>query len=265
MKLINTEILPGETLFELGLENIKMREHIYSLLDLPRAEVILDIGCGYGHDLLQIGKRAAAHAKLFGIDQSEKAIKEAEQLVAGDPRYSFSVVDVASGLPFGSETVDIAFSINVLECIPSKDTFLTEVYRVLRPDGQVVFAHFDWDSQLINGRNKTLIRKLTQAYNDWKQPWMAECDAWMGRRLQPLFNKSGLFEGEIYTYTLTNTEYSPGYYGYERIKEMGLMVKHGIIQRVEYESFCNDIAEVFKNGEYFFSITMFIGVGRKRR
>ena len=135
---------------------------------------------------------------------------------------------------------------------------------MLRPNGQVVFAHFDWDTPLFNGRDKALIRKLVRDYNDWKQPWMAECDAWMGRRLKPLFDNSGLFAGDIQTYTLVNTEYAPGYYGYERLKEMGLMVDHGIVDLVQYESFRNDIMATVKSGEYFFSITMFIYSGRKR-
>lgn len=253
-----------KNLFELGPDSIAMREYIYSLLDLSRTEAILDIGCGNGYDLLRIGAMASTNARLFGIDKSEKAIKEAEHRVAGDPRYSVSVVDAASGLPFESGTIDIAFSINFLECIRSKDKFLDDLYRILRPTGQVVFAHFDWDSQLINGRDKALIRKMLQRYNDWKQPWMAECDAWMGRRLGPLFSRSGLFDGDIHTYILTNTEYAPGFYGYERIKEMGLMVEYGIIDRFEYKAFCDNSSESVKKGEYFLSITMFIYSGREK-
>lgn len=132
-------------MFELGPDNIMMREHIYSHLDLCQAEAILNIGCGHGYDLLRIGTMASDNARLFGIDRSVKAIKEAKQCMGGDPRYSFSVVDAASGLPFGSETIDIAFSSNFLECIRSKDKFLDAVYRILRPNGQVVFAHCDWD------------------------------------------------------------------------------------------------------------------------
>jgi hypothetical protein len=33
---------------------------------------------------------------------------------------------------------------------------------------------------------------------------------------------------------------------------MGLMVEHGIIDRLEYKAFCDDLRESVKKGEYFF-------------
>lgn len=110
-------------------------------------------------------------------------------------------------MPFEDETFDVVFSNNVLECITDKGKLLSEIARVLKPSGQVVCAHFDWDSQLIDGTDKALVRKIVQTFNDWQQGWMDDCDAWMGRRLWKTFNRSKLFNGEIQCHVLTNTKY----------------------------------------------------------
>lgn len=100
-------------------------------------------------------------------------------------------------------------------------------------------------------------------FGDWKQKWMTDCDSWMGRRLWGTFNRTGLFKGNIYTYVLTNTKFCAPYYGYERIKDFGTLVKHGVIKKEEYENFYKDIVNLSQNGEYFYAITMYIYVGRK--
>ena len=111
-------------MFELGPDNIKMRQYIYSFLDLAGAKAIIGIGCGYGYDLLQLGKMASINTRLYGIDRSEKAIEETNRTISADPRYSASVVDADARLPFGNESIDIVFSLNFLECIRSKDKLL---------------------------------------------------------------------------------------------------------------------------------------------
>jgi len=40
---------------KLGPDDLKMREFIYSLIDITSARSILDLGCGDGLDLIKIG------------------------------------------------------------------------------------------------------------------------------------------------------------------------------------------------------------------
>jgi ubiquinone/menaquinone biosynthesis C-methylase UbiE len=173
------------------------------------------------------------------------------------------VADASVALPFRSEQFDVVFSHNVLESITGKEALLNEVHRILRRWGQVLFAHFDWDSQLVNGIDKNLVRKILQAYADWKQAWMTDHDAWMGRRLWGTFQRNGLFEGDVYSYVLTNTKFEPGYYGTERIKEFQALVPAGFIDQQEYDAFYQGVEALARRGEYFYSITTYIYVGRR--
>jgi ubiquinone/menaquinone biosynthesis C-methylase UbiE len=244
-------------------DNARMREFIYSLMEIPAAGAILDVGCRDGYDLRRIGELASRDARLVGLDLSPEAIETAEKEMAHDRRYSFAVADVSLGPPCQREAFDVVFSNNVLECVIDKDALLREVHRVLRPDGQVVFAHFDFDSQTIDGEDRALVRKLIHTFGDWKQKWMADCDAWMGRRLWRTFRRTGLFEGSIHTYVLTNTEFAPQHYGYGQISGFEALARHGLISQAEYDSFYQDVQALAKRGEYFYAITMFIYVGKK--
>jgi ubiquinone/menaquinone biosynthesis C-methylase UbiE len=251
------------TMADRSPDNAKMRESIYSLMAIPTASAILDVGCGDGYDLQRIGALASRETRLVGLDASPEQVKIAAKEMERDPRYSFALADISRGLPCAGETFDIVFSNNVLECIPDKDALLRELHRVLRPQGQVVFAHFDFDSQLFDGVDKGLVRKLTHAAGDWQQKWMADCDAWMGRRLWRTFRHTGLFEGSIHTYVLTNTEFDPDHYGYHQIANFAALVRHGLISQQEHDAFREAIEDLARRGEYFYSITMFIYVGRK--
>ena len=240
-----------------------MRNYIYSLIDFTDLETILDIGCGDGYDLIEIGKKATDSTTLIGLDLMEDSIEKAKSRTDKDLRFSFKSHDITKGIPFKKEYFDVVFSNNMLECIRDKDALLEEIHRVLKPNGQIICAHFDWDSQLIDGMNKNLVRKIVQTYNDWQQDWMTDIDAWMGRRLWRTFNGTGLFEGKIYTYVLTNTELSEPYYGYRRINDFKKLVNQGLITRKEYSKFLKDIEMFAENDKYFYSITMYIYAGRK--
>ncbi len=250
-------------MIEPGADDIKVRQYIYSLIDITSAKSILDIGCGTGYDLKQIAKLTQKRMRLVGIDTSRKKIEAAHIATKNDAYFSFFIRDVSSGLLFKNGEFDVVYSKNLLECIPNKETLIKEVHRVLRSNGQVLFAHWDWDSQVIDGENKALVRKIIHRFSDWKQKWMANCDSWMGRRLWRTFNRTDLFKGNIYTYALTNTNFCAPYYGYARIKDFETLVSKGMIRKEEYEAFYKDIVNLSQGGEYFYSITMYIYVGRK--
>ncbi len=242
---------------------VEMLEYVYGLLDLRGATSILDVGCGDGYDVHQISKRADGTCRFWGIDSSPRAIQSASEVTGWDGRFTFSIIDASASLPFADAQFDVVFSKNALECIADRVALLREMHRLLRERGQIVLAHYDWDSQVFAAKNKPLTRKLVHAFGDWQQDWMADCDAWMGRRLWGLCQGSGLFEGHVHTYVLTNTQFCAPYYGYARVNDFREMAERGLITRQEFDAFYRDTLELSDTGEYFYSITMYIYLGRK--
>jgi SAM-dependent methyltransferase len=243
-------------------DGLKLREWLYRLLDWRGASAVLDLGCGDGGDLRRLASLVPGAARLVGVDSSVKSI-EAARATISDARFDWHAHDVSHGLPFADSEFDALFSLNLLECVPDKAALLGEMARVLRPGGQVICAHWDWDTQTLDGADKALVRQIVQAFSDWQQAWMAASDGWMGRRLWPTFQRSGLFVGQIETYTLTNTVFAPGWVGYEQIGAFGALARRGLISADDYARFRDDIAAQAARGEYFYSIMLYVYVGQK--
>lgn len=210
-----------------------------------------------------LARQVPRGVRLVGIDSSEESVEAARAATERDPRFKFVRHDVTAGLPFESEAFDRILCVNVLEAIADKSALLQEVHRVLSPEGRLVVSHFDWDSQLYDGVDKAAVRKVVHAFADWQQKWMADVDAWMGRRLWRTFQQTGLFQGRVEAYTHTSTRFAPGHYGWERSRDFGSMVKRGMITAEEYESFYRALQGFAALDQYFYAITMFSYVGRK--
>ena len=149
----------------------------------------------------------------------------------------------------------------VLICILDKTALVNEIHRVLKPGGKTLFAHWDWDTQVYNSSNKSIIRKFVAAFSDWQQDWMEASDGQMGRRLWGLFEGSGKFKGDIASFTLLETEYREGKYGFDRLRDLSGLVEGGSIESSEYETICSEMQELSDARKYFYSVNSYIYVG----
>jgi ubiquinone/menaquinone biosynthesis C-methylase UbiE len=96
-------------------------------------DTVLDIACGRGEFIRNI--RAA---QKIGVDINPE---NASRL---DTRIEFHAIDAIDLSPIDSSSVDVCFSSNFFEHLPSKDTLdrvLREAYRVLKPGGRFVSMH----------------------------------------------------------------------------------------------------------------------------
>jgi SAM-dependent methyltransferase len=109
-------------------------------LDTPGLGNWLDVGCGTGALSSAILALAAPRA-LTGIDASEGFVEYAKAHVQ-DPRAHFQTGDARS-LPFADGSFDAAVSGLVINFVPEPSTAVSEMARVVRPDG--VIAVYVWD------------------------------------------------------------------------------------------------------------------------
>jgi SAM-dependent methyltransferase len=247
----------------MGCSDEAVRQKLCRLVDVPDAGAVLDAGCGDGADLRRISRHLGPDARLVGAEAMKSVLEKARAAAVSDARFSFLDADLSQPWPFESGSFDGVFSNNVLECVTDKKAFLTETARVLRPGGQIVCAHWDHDTHLFDGSDKARVRRLVAAFSDWQQGWMTDADGWMGRRLWKTFQACGLFQGRIEALTLTETEFTPGAYGYEQVQAIGAMVKHGLVTADDYARFSEDVTAQSGRGEYFYSLTLYVYVGQK--
>lgn len=239
-------------------------EHILSLLEAEAATSVVDLGCGRGEQLRMLGDSMTSGARLVGLDFRENVLEEARSAAGDDPRFVFLHHDMSEGLPFEDGELDRVLSVNALEAVSEKEPFVREVHRVLKPDGKLVCAHYDWASQLYDGPDKKLIRRIVEGSAESKLSWMTTNDGWMGRRLWGTFEATGLFEGRVDAYTHTSTRYEPGCHGWEWSRHFKGLIKRGVVAHREYEAFIQGLEGLAARGRYFYAITMFSYVAEKR-
>ena len=229
---------------------------------MNRRYKVLDIGCGRGELLGHLSGLIDSGSNLVGIDELEPSIRYAKE---NYPYIKFRHEKFIDSLRFDDNSFDTVMSVDALECIPNKIALLDEVFRVLRPGGKVVFAHWDWDTQAYNSENKASIRKFIAAFSDWQQDWMEAADGQMGRRLWGLFEGSGKYKGKIASFTLLETEYREGQYGFDRFHDLSGLVGAGSIELDEYEKICREMQSLSDQNKYFYSVNSYIYIGEPHK
>ena len=96
-----------------------------------RRPMILDIGCGPGSTLKELGE--FGHA--YGLDVSEAALK-----YCSERGLNTVCLAGASHLPYREDLFDLVISVDVLEHVEDDVAGIREMYRVTKPGGLIVFT-----------------------------------------------------------------------------------------------------------------------------
>lgn len=130
---------------------------------------VLDVGCGGGFSCEFMAKRGAT---AFGIDQSAKCIKQAQQHAASG---GFSIEyqqGFAENLPYQDKTFDVVVCVDVLEHVSDLRQTISEISRVLQPNGLFFFDTINRTvkSQLVMiWLLENLLREIPRGIHDWKK------------------------------------------------------------------------------------------------
>jgi len=125
-------------------EDSKRQSYIFDrvqrvVLNLAKTQshpnAILDVGCGTGR-LLRKAKELWPDARLVGVDAADKMIEQAKQLF---PQAEFHVA-MAESLPLPDASVDLAFSTLSFHHWINQAKGVSEIARVLRPQGRFLLA-----------------------------------------------------------------------------------------------------------------------------
>lgn len=145
---------------------------------LPSRPLIIDLGCGPGLWLRDVGARWPS-ATLFGYDVTPAMINYGRSLTYGGAEPTFALHDVATQpLPHAPGSVHLASMSSVLHVLDEPLPTLSEVRRVLASGG--VFVLHDW------------IRQPLSTYLAWRRDSLGETEAdclRRGFRLFPAHNK----------------------------------------------------------------------------
>jgi ubiquinone/menaquinone biosynthesis C-methylase UbiE len=114
---------------------------IPQLLGLATDSYVLEVGCGSGGYALHLAEKIGC--RIVGLDINESGVRNANQLAQSAglaSQASFQQADASTNLPFDEETFDAAFSNDVLCHLPGRLGVLAEIFRVLKPNGRILFT-----------------------------------------------------------------------------------------------------------------------------
>lgn len=118
---------------------------IFSMLDVKNGMNILDAGCGTGNFSIKLAEKGAV---VTGIDISSEMMAIAGEKAREYPdfRINFRLMDM-NYLKFADNTFDAVLSITAFEFIKKPEKVYAELYRVLKPGGQLLIGTICRDSK----------------------------------------------------------------------------------------------------------------------
>ncbi|MGF1480811.1 MAG: methyltransferase domain-containing protein [Cyanophyceae cyanobacterium] len=128
----------GTTKIERRQAQIDLIEELLRWAGVEQAENIIDVGCGIGGSTIYLAQKYQATATGITLSpvQAARAIERAKMFGV---KTEFQVAN-ALDMPFADNSFDLVWSLESGEHMPDKEQFLSECYRVLKPEGRLVMA-----------------------------------------------------------------------------------------------------------------------------
>ena len=106
---------------------------------IKKGDTVIDLGSGAGNDCFIARAETGAEGKVIGIDFTpamiDKARANAEK--AGFQNVEFRQGDIEK-MPVTANTADVVVSNCVLNLVPNKNEVFKDIFRVLKPGGQLI-------------------------------------------------------------------------------------------------------------------------------
>jgi len=231
----------------------KMRAAMVAELSPIAGDVICDIGCGTGSELVHLARMVGSGGQSIGIDPSATMIDATrDRALQAGVAVELRVADgrntgLASG---GCDSVRIE---RVVQHVGDVEGFLAEAMRISRPGGRIVVADTDWGSLMISSGDRDLVRRFKVAMETGP---MAE--PWAGRILHGAMLDAGLREVRSQMFAI---EAGPGVTA-AFAPILDRFVGARLATRVEVDELTTAVDAALDRGEPAFAFTMFVTSGR---
>ena len=220
-------------------------------LDLKKGDKVLDIGCNSGDAERLMVNCSPQIEKVVGIDINKDKITEARNKIETSfqrNKIEFKTMD-ANNIKYENCYFDKIICAETIEWIEEPLKVLSEVKRVLKPNGIFILEHTDFDTQVFTTNRLDLTREIINKFSDIGPNGI------IGRKLLGLCNKAGFEKVEPLIYTVINEKLNKSYYSYQIANMMKeWLIDQELIEEKKINDWLNDMKKIDEKGEFFYSI-----------
>lgn len=118
-------------------------EETLQKLGVAPGETVIDIGCGIGYFTLPLAKMVGKEGRVYAVDILAQMVDEtASRCTEAGLNNVECLVSEENVLPVRDQAADVAWMANLFHELQDRKQFLTELKRILKPDGRVLAV--DW-------------------------------------------------------------------------------------------------------------------------
>lgn len=141
----------------------RRRSDVLAALSPAPGEQVIEVGCGAGLLLRELGRAVAPDGLVLGVDLSPDQIRVADQTCSDLPNVR-TELGSALQLESGDARFDASVSTQVLEYIDDVDGAISELSRVTRNGGRFLNVATNWDSLFIAGGDAGITAEVVAAW-----------------------------------------------------------------------------------------------------
>ena len=121
---------------------------------------VLDLGCGTGRDVYLLSRLVGEHGRVIGVDMTPEQLAVAERHrdwhaqryghPASNVRFVEGFIEHLDACGIQDASIDVVVSNCVLNLSPEKERVFAEIFRVLKPGGELYFSDVFSDRRVPN-------------------------------------------------------------------------------------------------------------------
>ena len=109
--------------------------------DIKEGDTVLDLGCGAGVDLLVSRLLVGESGKVYGVDITPKMVEVASEHARLADFTNIEILESSfDSINLEDESIDIIISNGAINLTSCKESVFSEIYRLLKPNGEIYFA-----------------------------------------------------------------------------------------------------------------------------